>query len=589
MQRIQQRQQTWWIFVVMGLAGPPAVDAKSRPDVDLAYRFTLVRSPAVAVQVALQCQGSDSSATWFGVSREWGGVDTGGDDLANAAASGPHGETLAVTHPEPHRWRVQHVPGTPICFTYEIPANTHQDDSSPNTNRRPLVNEHLFHMYGDLGLVGPVGLDEAERRRVSVTWSDFESAGWTVAGSFGVGTRTRAFSTTIGLLHSSVWIAGDVELVRRDIKGRPLWIAVQRAPWSFQATEFADMAHTIVRMERDFFDDYDYPFYLITVIPVGKAGSGSRSMGGAGLTNSFSLCMIPDTPLRGDFGQSLNVAGLLAHEMFHQWDGHTIMPLDPEERCYWFTEGFTDFYMRRLLYRNGLVSNDEFAASVNKKLADLWTSDVRNAPNERIHADFWKNDTVKRLPYLRGDVVAMIVDHGIRVGSNGKRSLDDLMRELVRDGKSHRGKVSTDFLLERFAQAAGPEVGAQVRSIVLEGTTPVLAPGTFAPCFTVREQEITPFELGFDAKRTREIREISGVLPGSAAARAGLKDGQKLGAMSVFYGDVNRPVVVTILDNGQRREIEYPPQGAPVRALRITPVAPDSASTAPVPARCAGL
>lgn len=582
-------QRIGWVVVAAWLCGAAGAQAKPRPDVDLAYRFTLERSPSTSVHVELQCQGSDSSATWLMVSREWGGVMTGGDDLAHGAAWGPGGESLVVTHPEPNRWRVQHAPRTAIRFTYDIPANTHQTDSSPDVNRRPLVNEHLFHTYGDLGLVWPEGLDEAKRHRISVAWDGFDAAGWTVVSSFGTGTRASKFSTSIAELHSSVWMAGDVELVRRDIKGRPLWVAVQRAPWSFKAAELADLAHTIVRMEREFFNDYDYPYYLITLIPVGEAGSGSRSLGGTGLTNSFSLCMMPDTPLGGSFGQGFNVAALLAHEMFHQWDGHTIKPVDPEELCYWFTEGFTDFYMRRLLYRNGLASADEYAAHVNKKLSDLWTSPVRNAPNERVQADFWKNDAVKRLPYVRGDVVAMIVDHGIRVRSNGRRSLDDLMRELVRDGKSHHAKVSTASLLEQFEKYAGPEVGAQVRSIVLEGATPAMPRDAFAPCFTVEEREVTPFELGFDFAKTRETRVITGLVPGSAAAQAGLYEGQAIGAWSVVSGDVSRPVVVTVLDNGQRREIEYQPKGAGMQVPQLTTVPRKVSPEGGEAALCSGL
>lgn len=577
-----------WFLVAVGLSAGGA-HAKSRPDADLAYRFTLVRSPATSVHVELQCQGSDSTATWFVVSREWGGVSTGGDDLANAAAWAPDGKPLAVTHPQPNRWRVQHAPRAWIRFTYEIPANAHQSDSSPDTNRRPLVNDHVFHMYGELGLVWPEGRDESVRRRVSVAWTDFDTAGWTVASSFGTGTRPHKFSATLAELHSSIWMAGELDLVRRDIKGRPLWVAVQRASWSFHRDELAELAHTIVRMEREFFADYDYPFYLITLIPVGEAGTGSRSLGGTGLTNSFSLCMIADTPLRGDFGQGMNVAALLAHEMFHQWDGQIIKPVDPEELCYWFTEGFTDFYMRRLLYRNGLVPDVDYAAHVNKKLSELWTSEVRNAPNARIQADFWKSDAVKRLPYVRGDVVAMIVDHGIRTHSNGNRSLDDLMRKLVRDGKSRRAKISTEYLLQQFEEYAGPEVAAQVRSIVLEGATPVLAAGTFAPCFGLEVRDITPFELGFDFAKTRETRVITGLVPGSAAAQAGLQEGQKVGAWSVVSGDISRPVVVTILENGARREIEYQARGAAVPVPQFVPVPQKVSPVGAEGARCKAL
>src|SRR5262249_11067794 len=202
-------------------------------------------------------------------------------------------------------------------------------------------------------------------------------------------------------------------------------------------------------------------------------------LGGTGLTSSFALEMTPDTPLFGDFGQRLNIAGLLAHEMFHEWNGHTIVPLDPEELCYWFTEGFTDFYTRRLLYRNSFITTDEYVRGANKKLSDLWTSRVRNAPNVRIQADFWKDPAVKRLPYLRGDVVAMMLDAAIRERSNGKKSLDDLMRELVHEGRTAQARITPDNLLARFAQWAGDSTAARVRAIVVDGATPALAPSTF--------------------------------------------------------------------------------------------------------------
>ena len=109
--------------------------------------------------------------------------------------------------------------------------------------------------------------------------------------------------------------------------------------------------------------------------------------------------MIPDTP-RGDPGAGMNVASLLAHEMFHRWNGHTIMAVDPEAVLL-VPEGFTDFA--------GVcctaTAADRLCRAREQEVADLWTSEIRNAPNERIQADL-KSDGVKRLPYLRGDVVA---------------------------------------------------------------------------------------------------------------------------------------------------------------------------------------
>jgi predicted metalloprotease with PDZ domain len=540
-----------------------AIDA---PVATLAYVFTLESEPDLAVRISVAATGSDSGFTVFAVDREWGGVTAGGDDLSDPRAQGADGRTLVVERPEPHRFRVLHPAREPITLSYRVALNTHQSDASPNINRRPLLTSSLFHGYGHLLLAHPEGGDASKPHHATITWEGFDAAGWKTVSSFGIGPAPRSVDGPLQDILASVWMAGDFVLEQRDIDGRPLWVAVAGREWTFQPADLADLAARIVRAEREFFVDPDHPYYLITLIPVGQAASGSRSLGGTGLTSSFSLAMLPDTSLGGDYGRAMNVPALLAHEMFHDWNGHTILPADPEPLCYWFTEGFTDFYTRRLLYRSGLITLDEYARSASGKLAELWTSDVREAPNERIHADFWKHDGVKRLPYARGDVVAMMVDHGIRQASGGTKNLDDLMRQLVGDARAGGGRLTVEDLLERIETWTGAEMAARVRRTIVDGALPEIEPATFAPCLELVESEIVPFELGLDFAASRAAGKIVGVVPGSPAARAGLQDGQQVGGWSVAFGDVSRPVTLTIVENGARRDVVYEPKGAPIMA-----------------------
>jgi predicted metalloprotease with PDZ domain len=537
---------------------------------ELSYRIVLRQRVQPIVHIELSVVGGDSGATWFEVSREWGGVDAGGDDLTNAVAFGDDGSPLPVSHPAPHRWRVEHRSSAVVRFAYDIATNPHQEDSAPSVHRRPIVNDRLFHCYGELGLVRPGGSDPHQRRRVSVAWENFDSFGWGVASSFGVGDRPRTFLASLEQLRNSVWLAGDLDLVRREIRGRELWLAVQRAEWSFSLDAFTELAHRIVATERDFFHDFDTPFYLISLVPVGREDTRSRSMGGTGLTDSFSLCMLPDTPLRGDLGEGMDVAALLAHEMFHEWAGQTVRPAQPEQLCYWFTEGFTEYYTRRLLLRGGLISLEEFTRAVNRTLAELWTSSVRNAPNQRIESEFWTDAEVKRLPYLRGDVVAMLANRAVRVRSGGRRSLDDLMRQWVREARRGGGDVSTASLLAAIEAAAGGEAAAQLRSIVVDGTTPAIPADLFGACATIDTFEATPYVLGFDFARSRKEGAVVGVVDGSAAHHAGLRDGMKVVRWSVTFGDPTRPVLLTVEEGGARREIRYEPRGAAVPTPRVT-------------------
>jgi predicted metalloprotease with PDZ domain len=570
------------ILVVMVAAGCPRRGGSGGSDGGgVEYRFVLEHEPALAVRVEVTTAGGDSGFTDFEVAREWGGVDTGGDDLVEAAAVSAGGRRLAVEHPAPERWRVAHTAREPITFSYRIRANAHRRNASPDVNRRPIVEERLFHGFGHLVLATPRVANPERRRTTSFTWDGFDAAGWKVVSSFGIGSARRDLQLSRHDVRESVWLAGDFALVRRDIAGHLLWTAVAGRDWKFAAEELADLAARIVGAEREFFADLEQPPYLITLIPVGEPDGRNRSIGGTAFPNAFALQMLPDTPLGGDFGRGLHVPSLLAHEMFHFWDGLTIRPADPEQLCYWFTEGFTDFYTRRILYRDGLVTLDEYARSASTKLSDLWTSEVREAPNARIADDFWKHEAVKRLPYVRGDIVAMIVDHGIRRHSRGEHSLDDLMRKLVRDARSSGERVTTETLLAEFERWAGAKVAAEVRRIVVEGALPSLDPALFAPCLTIESAEIVPFDLGFDFATSRAAGVVTGVVPGSAAAAAGLRDGQTLKGWSVGFGDVSQAVAMRIAEADTTREITYMPRRATVTVPQFRVAEPAPAGICP--------
>ena len=550
-----------WTAAALWVLGTGAPNARGAGLPELAYRFELLRAPGLQVRVALVSTGSPGPETSFEVSRNWGGVATGGEDLADVTARGARGRELVVQHPEPHRWRVQHAPGESLVVSYAFHPNTYQDDPSPDTHRRPILNDHLFHVYSEVALLRPGHLDAGTRARITFEWFGFEAAGWQVATSFAVGAGRHQVEASLGAWREAVFMAGDFELLRREVEGRPVYVGLAGREWGFHGDEFADLVQRVVALERGFFADFDYPFFLVTAIPVGRAKSGSRSLGGTGLTNSFSLSMLPDTALGGGAAPGMEVQWLLAHEMFHNWCGHRVVPADPEQLAYWFSEGFTDFYTRRLLLRGGLITRDEYVQGLNTKIADLLGSPVAVAPNERIRADFWKNPAVKRLPYLRGDLVAVIADGAIRRASNGKQSLDDLMRAMVAEAGSAQLRVDTRMLLRRIEELAGETTAAHLQRVVVNGVLPEIDARTYEPCLELRVVPLGNFDLGFDFETSRSKRRITGVVAGSRAQAAGLRDGQEILGWSVHWGDAQQPVQCTVADYEGQRDITWLPVG----------------------------
>lgn len=540
-----------------------ATPARPDPaDPDLAYRFHLVMNPELAVEVDVAFTGAPAGSTELHVAREWGGVTNGGEDIFDLTVRDGRGEPLAVEHPEPNVWRVQHDPGEPLTAAYRLLPNAYQTDPDPGVNRRPILNDHLLHFLGEQVLVRPVYLEDEAPHAVSLAWNGFEEAGWKVATSFGIGSGPHAAAVRLGQLTEAVYLAGEARILVRTVKGYPVYTAIAGTDWEFTDDAFADLVAHVVELERGFFEDYDHPYYLVTVIPVGVASPGSWSLGGTGLTDSFAIAMLPGSGLGEGSGGRIGVPGLLAHEMFHDWNGHTIRNADPEELVYWFSEGFTNFYARRLMVRGGLMDVDGYAASVNRALAGLYTSAVRDAPNERIREDFWNDPEVKNLPYLRGDVIAMVLDHAIRNASSGKRSLDDFMRSLVEAGR--RGeRVSTESLLADVAEAAGPGTAEQIRAIVEDGALPELDAATFAPCLEMTTEMVEGFELGFDYERSTKERAVRGLVPGSAAEKAGLVEGQALAGWSIHFGDAAAPVTLTVRTEDGKAKLTYLPASEP--------------------------
>jgi predicted metalloprotease with PDZ domain len=361
----------------------------------------------------------------------------------------------------------------------------------------------------------------------------------------------------------AVFVAGDLRLHTKTIHGRPLSIAIAGDDWGFDDGEFVMLAASIVEAERAFFEDWDVPEYLISLIPVGKKEPGRISLGGTGLTHSFATFVLPGMELKAGSRDALMIQHLLAHEMFHEWNGRVLQRLQPEELVYWFSEGFTDFFARRLMFRAGRMTLDQYVQDVDSSLAQYTLSPARNYPNQRIREDFWKSRAVSDLPYRRGDVVAMIVDQAMRERSHGERCLDDLMRDLVKRGRSGE-RVDCESLFHAIELATYPDVAARVRDIVVDGATAELDPYTFHPCLVLRSEPMGPFELGFDLERTRADKEVRGVRAGSRAEAAGLRDGAKLLALSLHGDRIDVPVEIEVQQAGERRRITWLPQGEPI-------------------------
>jgi predicted metalloprotease with PDZ domain len=524
--------------------------AESASSVDLDYVVRRAPRPdgTSALVVEATFPGLGTGRTELLLPDAWAGEKELYRDIAalDATSPGAHIEPSA----DPSRRVVVHPPGAMVSIRYELPQAPERASIDEHRAYRVLVQAAYVHAIG-FGLWVTPALDGQAPRTIRIRWADFP-AGTVIANSFGAGLSDQRFSETLDRFRHAVFVAGDFRLHEATIRGKKVSVAL-RGKWGFEDAALVDLVARVVDVERAFFEDDDFERFLVTLIPTGE---GCCSYGGTGLTDSFATFVTSDLPIER------RMIHLLSHELFHTWNGRRIGRQHPEELVYWFSEGFTDYYAELLSFRAGLLSFDAYVDAMNATLRQYHLSPARNAPNEAVLKDFWNDRAIERLPYERGRLLALLWDDRIRTRKEGA-SLDDVMRDLFRAARDTGAVVSADTI-DRLVRAYVPDgVAADIARYVDRGETVPAPPGALGPCVRLASVPIGPFELGFDEKVTDEEGEVVGVVRGSAAERAGLRDGMKL-RRSKWSMDPTRPAVLTVREGDRDRTIEYLPQGAPV-------------------------
>jgi hypothetical protein len=373
-------------------------------------------------------------------------------------------------------------------------------------------------------------------------------------GSIGVSSFGRGAARTVGpvnLLLFSYYMAGPIgRFPAEDEPSRfsGYWIGTPR----FDAYELLSWSERAYGVIAGLFDDPDPPPFTVML-----RGNPYQGGGGAALTNSF-LVSYPDT--RED---ATEMRETIAHETVHNWVGS----IDgPPGSTSWFSEGMTVAYTREFLYRSGLFSADEFLESVNGTATNYYTNPLNDLPNDQIAAGFWKDARIRSLPYSRGSLYFASVDARIRDRSEGQRSLDDLLKafnEIRKSGET----FDTQAWLDLVVGELGPEAQQDFEDMIA-GKLIVPPDDAFGPCFERKAMPLRRFELGFDRSAlVTEPRVITGLVEGSEAEKAGLRDGDEIlhpVALEVAQRDPDHTLTLTAARDGEEFSIEYLPRGEPV-------------------------
>ncbi|GAB3989132.1 PDZ domain-containing protein [Spirosoma daeguense] len=281
--------------------------------------------------------------------------------------------------------------------------------------------------------------------------------------------------------------------------------------------------------------------------------------GGGGLEHLNSTTL---ETTRNAYATEANYKGfltLVAHEYFHLWNVKRIRPValgpfDYENENYthmlWLSEGCTSFYEDYILRRAGFHTPEAYL-----NIVGIDITGIENQPGVRVQSvaesswDAWikgyrpnENSTNTTISYYsKGSVLGTLLNLAILAGSNGERSMDDLMRFLYNEYYKKQKRGFTD---DEFRKAAEQIAGKKLDdffNIAVNTANPINYNAYFEPVGLQLVNVAGRTQDGFlgaavSAAGGKSI--ITSVRRGSAAYNDGLNVGDEVLAIdSVRVGD----------------------------------------------------
>jgi len=142
----------------------------------------------------------------------------------------------------------------------------------------------------------------------------------------------------------------------------------------------------------------------------------------------------------------MRFSAMIAHEFFHQWNVKRIRPAvlgpfdyikPPRTRNLWFAEGVTEYYAQICEYRGGFATADQVLQHFRRLIGFIPNVPaMKTVTAEDASFRVWESGNSEGFGglsyYFKGELIGLCLDLKIRAVTNGKKSLDDVMRLLMK-------------------------------------------------------------------------------------------------------------------------------------------------------------
>ena len=547
----------------LAASSPDLIDAP--PDCGLLWRVTarLDELPR-RLQVEIAFDAGGRSSTTLRLPGGWAEVtETAAGDVGLLAAS--PGPRLLPVPGAPALRQVLHGPDERVRLQWQlVPATDGTQASGVRLSARWLA------FSGQSVLPMPVETDGRAPPNACIALAGLAPGGRWVSSHGATDTPQAWLRLTAGAAPLAVRVqqallaGGALQTHSALADGSRLTVALPDGPWRFDAEALHRAAAQAIAAQRRYWGNASASTgaegalpWLLLLMP---ADAGQT--GGTAWQRALALQAPADLQLPGAGFDLLMTQGLA-----RAWVAERFGPLahagrgDEGQRA-WFGEGVADFLSHRALLRQGLWTPNDYAATLNRKIAaTLRTSGPAAVPAA---------DPLV-LAALQGEWLALRWHAALLAA--GRPGLEaQLQRLLVPAAQARReGPISAPLATHRLLAALRPVLGdaalADLKRHVEQGEPVDFGPAALGPCFVGRRQAVGRWQLGFDPVSLK-TGVLQAVEPGSTAEAAGLRNGQLLRGHAWAPGDATQAVWLRLQDGSASPvEVSYLPAGPPLREL----------------------
>ncbi len=483
------------------------------------------------------------------------------------------GKAVALTKLDKHSWRAAPCAG-PLTVQYDVYA------WDLSVRAAHLDQTHGF--FNGTSVFLQVLGQEGEPHQVDIRQPEHAAARtWRVATSLPeLGARRYGFGTYVAadydeLIDHPVEM-GDFALASFKAHGIAHDIVISGRVPNLDMARLQNDLKAICETQIAFFEPQTrrapMDRYVFLTLAVGDGYGGLEHRASTALICARADLPTIAAPKSTEVAEGyLKYLGLCSHEYFHTWNVKRIKPAvfapyDLTAEAYtpllWLFEGITSYYDDLMLVRAGIISEAVYLKLVGKTIGgvlrgsgrtkqsvadssfDAWGKYYRqdeNAPNAIVSY------------YAKGSLVGLAFDLTIRAKTDGKKSLDDVMRALWQrygqDFYPSVGRGVTEAEVEAlFDEVSGLKLKALFERYV-RGTDDLPLAKLYAPFGVKVADERKGAKPALDAGFGRDGADckLSQVHEGGAAHRAGLSAGDILVALDGLRVTGNPSNVDTLL------------------------------------------